>query len=143
MSFLLRRIIYTAIIIFMYNLPFFASLALLSTSLGFLMYVIIESQWEDNLVNQQHLVNEFALYLCLVLLFLLSGAVIPDATGRYIGWTLIGIVVALCVYNVIIIVIVSCKFLKLFILRLRVNLVTMSRRKASRKVSPVPSLPLV
>ena len=51
-TFLLRRIVYSAIIIFMFHLPFFASLVLLILSLGFLMYVILERQWQDNLIHQ-------------------------------------------------------------------------------------------
>ena len=41
--FLLRRIIYTVIIIFMFDLPFYASLILLAISLALLGYVITEN----------------------------------------------------------------------------------------------------
>ena len=51
MFFLLRRIIYAAIIIFLYSRPFFASLALMVLSFGILGYVICEKQWEVSLIN--------------------------------------------------------------------------------------------
>jgi hypothetical protein len=70
MAFLLRRIVYTMVIVFMFHKPFFGSMILLAISLSILGYVICESQWEDSLINQQHIVNEVALYICLVFVVL-------------------------------------------------------------------------
>ena len=52
MSFLLRRLVYAALIIFMFEMPLFVTLILLYASLGFLAYLLLESQWEDNIINQ-------------------------------------------------------------------------------------------
>jgi hypothetical protein len=78
-----------------------------------------------------------------VFLFLFSGAVIPVDAGDALGWTLIGIVVTLCIYNAIIIAIISCRYFKLLTLRAHTKLGILIKKRASRKVSPkVPPLAL-
>ena len=51
MCFLLRRVIFAVIIIFLYNESFWATLTLMMLSLFILGYVICENQWEVTLVN--------------------------------------------------------------------------------------------
>ena len=75
MTFLLRRVAYAAIIIFMFDRPFFGTLLLTAMSMLVLSWVLSESQWEHGLINQQHIVNEIVLYVCLILLVLCNDTV--------------------------------------------------------------------
>jgi hypothetical protein len=49
----------------------------------------------------------------MVHLFLFSGAVISKDAHDALGWTLIGTVLIVCIYNSIIVTIISCRFFKL------------------------------
>lgn len=69
--FVLRRVLYSIVIIFMvgYNVIFGAMLLLLST-LAMMTFVATERQWEDKFINWQHFANEVVFYLlCLGLMF--------------------------------------------------------------------------
>ena len=72
-----------------------------------------------------------------MLLFLFSGAVIPVDAKDALGWTLIGIVVSLCIYNTIVIGIISCRYFKLLILRTHAKVAILNKKRASRKVLPI------
>ena len=72
--------------------------------------------------------NEIVLYICLVLLFVFSGINIETKVGEMLGWAMIGFLIALCTYNTAIIVILSVRFFKLYLKRLRVNLIIKNRR---------------
>ena len=69
--FVLRRIAYVIVIVFMIrgNSPFFGALTLTLTSLAMLMFSAIERQWESRMLNVQDMVNESIFYtLCLSLI---------------------------------------------------------------------------
>ena len=69
--FVLRRIAYVIVIVFMIrgNSPFFGALTLALTSLAMLMFSAIERQWESRMLNVQDMVNESIFYtLCLSLI---------------------------------------------------------------------------
>ena len=50
-----------------------------------------------------------------------------------LGWVLIGIVIVLCIYNVLVIAIFTMRHIKLFLFRLRVNLVKNNFKSAVLK----------
>ena len=112
MFFLLRRILFAAVIVFLYDRSFFAVLTLLLISLGILTFAVCEKQWENGLINQQHIFNEIALYLCLVLLFVFSGT--PQIESKFgstfFGWLLIGFVILFCAYNGVVIIVSTIRF---------------------------------
>ena len=51
LTFLVRRVAYAGIIIFLYNKPLFASLLLMASSILILCWVLTVSQWEHSLIN--------------------------------------------------------------------------------------------
>ena len=67
--FLSRRIIFSILILCMFNLPFAASLLLLVTCLAITAMVITEQPWDSRKMNVNHVVNEVALYLCKLAVF--------------------------------------------------------------------------
>jgi len=50
LMFLLRRIVYSAIVIYFVGLPCIAVYILCAVCLGMIAYVIVEKQWEDSLI---------------------------------------------------------------------------------------------
>ena len=69
--FVLRRIVYSLVIVFMIdgNKPFFGTLILTLTCLVMQMFLAVETQWESRKLNTQEFVNESIFYtLCLGLI---------------------------------------------------------------------------
>ena len=79
------------------------------------------------------MVNELAFYLCLVLILIFSFADLSKEMFVTLGWVLIGIVIVLCSYNVLVIAIFTMRHIKLFLFRLRVNLVKNNFKSAVLK----------
>ena len=48
--FLVRRIIYSAIVLFMFHLPIVGTYLLCTICVGVIAFVIVEQQWEDHLI---------------------------------------------------------------------------------------------
>ena len=142
MSFLIRRVVYAALVIFMFDMPLFVALILLLASHCFLAFVIVEKLWEDSIINQQHLVNEVALYVCLVLVFLLSGSIVPLKAHKALGWTIIGIVLALCLYNSVVIAFLALNFFKKFLRSVYNRAELKNSLKTARNSPVIPKLPL-
>jgi len=71
--FVVRRLVYAAILIFMFQWPFFALVTLVVITLCLMAFLFNYKQWEDSLINYQHIVNEIALYILLVLVLLFTG----------------------------------------------------------------------
>lgn len=77
LAFVLRRILYAVVILLMVeSAAFFGVLLLLATCLVMLVFVVQEVQWESQLINTQHLVNECSFYLLCVSLILFNGVVV-------------------------------------------------------------------
>ena len=140
LAFLLRRVIYAVIIIFMFDRPFAGSLILMGMSLAFLCYVLCEAQWEDNLMNQQHIVNEVVLYICLVLVFILCDTVVSEYQQKIVGWLLISLIIVTVIYNVCIVAIYVAHHFKILLQRklYRIKIArAKGERRASNKVTPM------
>ena len=110
LAFLLRRLVFAAIIVFMFHMPFFATMILLVLNFGLLAYAVVERQWEDALTNQQHIVNETVFYVCLVLLVLFCDVSVDRDSHQLLGWVLIGLIMALILYNLLVIGFVTVRF---------------------------------
>ena len=129
-GFLIRRIIFAVIIIFLYPYPLFATLSLLTFQLLILGFLLTEYPWETTLLNSQHIVNEIALYLIVFILYILTGsATINTTIFNTLGWTIIGLFVALLAWNFLVILITSLGFFKFFILKMRKKWVVRRIRK--------------
>ena len=76
LSFLLRRIIYAIVIVFTTEEnALFGAMALLLTCLFMITLVVLEAQWQDTLINRQHLVNEAFFYIFCAILMLFCGII--------------------------------------------------------------------
>ena len=91
------------------------------------------------MLNVQHVVNEVALYACMVLLLLCSGVLIGQPKSKYMSHAFIGIIVILLVYNTAIILIFTCGFLYRSLTRLYAKIIRRRRAKrlAKNKVMPI------
>ena len=137
-SFLIRRLIYAALIVFMHELPFFVTVILLCLSLALLCFLCVEHQWESALINWQHIVNEVGFYICLVLIFYLSSfGTINMAQSNAIGWTIIGLVITIMIFDVFCFMVFVYKFMRLRILRVyRYGFCSLFKTRKSKKIAP-------
>ena len=78
--------------------------------------------------------------MCLVLVFMLSGAKISTGFLADLGMILIGFMLFICAYNAIVIVVASLQFFKLYMKRMRVNVAMKDRRYVTKKKRPVKTL---
>lgn len=102
LMFLLRRILYSAIVIYFVSLPIVAVYVLIVACLIMLAYVIVEKQWEDSLISWQHIFNEVALYLVLLAVI---GSTLPifSEVVSPVGWFMITVFISILIFNLIII----------------------------------------
>mmetsp|Transcript_237 Transcript_237/g.355 ORF Transcript_237/g.355 Transcript_237/m.355 type:complete len:152 (-) Transcript_237:5137-5592(-) len=125
--FMLRRIIFAAVIVYMDEMPLWGTLIFMFSTLCMLAYVLTEQQWKNQSMNRQHIFNEITLYLFSVLMLCFSNLVTP--LMRYtLGFVLIGAVFLFATVNVIT-MLLQCG--KLFILMTR-KLYFKSKRKNLR-----------
>ena len=70
-SFVLRRVGYAIVILFLTHLPYMSVVILMSSCITMLALVYSEAPWEASIINLQHAVNEVAFYLvlCHVIIF--------------------------------------------------------------------------
>lgn len=109
--FLVRRIVYAAIVLFLLQIPSVAAYLLLWICVGMVAYVIIEQQWEESIIARQHIFNEVALYMIL-LVALVCAIPLPALASALLGWTVISMVLATMLFNLVIIaytLVIHCK----------------------------------
>ena len=116
--FLIRRIVYAAIVIFCLSVPIVGAYLLCWICVASIGYVIIEQQWEDSLISRQHIVNEIALYLVLTIV-IISGLPLAASVTSLLGWVLILIVLITIVFNLAIIASSSTMYFILYYKRYR------------------------
>ena len=103
-------------------------LVVMLSCLLMLAYALAEHQWEDTIINYQHIVDESTIYILCVLLLLFNNYISADM--RYIlGFLLIGICFAYVVYNTIVIIVYSLHLLWVYLRRIYVQ----CRRKHLQK----------
>ena len=104
LSFLLRRIIYAIIITLTTEAnAFFGALILLLTCLFMMTLVVLEVQWQDNLINGQHLVNEVCFYILCAILMLYCGIIKDPYLLKFIGSLSIYLVCSMIIFNTFVI----------------------------------------
>lgn len=112
--FVLRRIIFAVAIVFMDQVPIWGTLIFMGMTLIMLGYALSEYQWKEKVINHQHIFNECTLYLLSVLMLMFNSYVQPEM--RYIlGFILITVVFIFVIYNIIIMLLFSCKLLILIV----------------------------
>jgi len=105
--FLIRRIVYAAIVLFLVHIPSVAAYLLCWICVGMIGYILVEQQWEESLISRQHIVNEIALYLVVLIAFV-SSAPLPVVAIGLLGWSLIAIVISTVVFNILVITYSFC-----------------------------------
>jgi len=128
LTFLIHRIVYSAIVLFMAGLPMIGAYLMSIICILTIAYVIVEQQWEDSLIGRQQVFNEIALYLILVIATVCALPLAPAALSP-IGWTLILIVLTTVVVNLVIIAYFTFPFLIRYLKRNRNKLACKKQMK--------------
>lgn len=124
LTFVLRRVLYTVVILyFVGETALFGALLLLATCLVMMVFVVHEAQWESQLINSQHLVNECFFYLLCVSLVLFSGLVHESVQVQSLGWFMILCTCSMIIFNIIVILFDSIAFIRLLCQRHKLGLV--------------------
>lgn len=116
--FLVRRVIYSAIVIFMLTIPLIAAYLLCMMSLFLIAFTIIEKQWNDQMMLKMHLVNEISLYLILLIAIVSSLPLHTEAVSP-VGWSIIALTMSNLLFNVSTIVILTSQHGRLYLKRIR------------------------
>ena len=104
LAFLVRRVIYAFVIInFLKEVAMFGALILLATCLVMMAFVMAEAQWEDKMINGQHLANEAFFYLLCISLVLFSGVTTNVGQKQSLSSVMIGAICAMIAVNVFVI----------------------------------------
>lgn len=90
-TFMIRRLIYAALIVFMPHLPQIATMTLLIVCLIVLIFNLTEKPWMTPEINKLALANETLLYL-LIVLIIASPSLSSEAGHEALGWAIIGVV---------------------------------------------------
>ena len=118
LAFVLRRILYAFVIVYMVgDMVILGALLMLVSCLAMLVFVVQEAPWEDRYVNCQHFFNELVFYFVCVGLISFSGVLTGSEPSMAHGWLLIGLIVTLIAYNVVVIFYELCLFIRLLIRR--------------------------
>ena len=129
--FLLRRVIFAILAIFLIALPIVVANTLAIICIGILAFTVVERQWEDPLIMKQHLANEFCLYF--ILLATLGSALpLNSHESSTLGWSILCFTFLALTLNVIVIAkfaVKQCKrAIKLFRYRLGQRLTYQTKR---------------
>ena len=138
LAFLVRRLVYSAIALFCISEPLIGIQVLSTICVVMICFIIVEQQWEDSLIATQHIINEVALYLILMIVTMFALPLSASAQSS-IGWLLISIVIATLVFNMAIIGYYSVFHFTLFMRRHRKrinNIVDILTRKQAVSVAP-------
>lgn len=129
---MLRRILYAMVIVLTTEEDsFFGALILLLTCMFMMAFVLVESQWEDTLINVQHFVNEIFFYLLCTSLMLFSGITKDSQQLLSLGWLTICVVCSMIIFNTIVILYDTFAHIKLVCKRYKNYIVP---KKFSKKV---------
>ena len=116
MIFILRRITYAAIVLFMFNTSMIGAYLLSVICIGVILFVIIEKPWKDSFIARQHIFNEIALYMILCAAISCS-LPMSSEMSTYLGWVMIYLIQAVMTTNFVIIAYSTISHTKLFIKR--------------------------
>ena len=97
-------------------------------------FVLHEAQWESQLINGQHLVNECFFYLFCISLILFNGVTTETAQVQTLSWIMILCTISMIIYNVIVILFNSVSYIRLLFRRHRLGVVrSMAKLKSHPK----------
>lgn len=121
LAFVLRRVLYSLIILYMVTerSVFFGALLLQLTCLFFGGLILLEAQWKEYLINLQHFVNEIFFYLICSALMCFGGLINDNIANRTIGWLIIGLTCMIVLFNIGVIVADMLDQVRLIYLRYR------------------------
>ena len=106
---------------------------LLMTCVVMMAMVLVESLWEENVINWQHFVNEAAFYILCLSLMLFSGVLTETVQVQPLSLLLIGGISLLIIYNVIVILYDSAQFVRLLCRRYKKDLLSLKTLLKSPK----------
>lgn len=118
LTFMVRRIIYAALIVFIPHMPQVATIALISMCVLMLAFSLNEKQWKDAEVQNLAIANEAFFYTLLVLVLcssLLNST--NSVESSYLGWSMIGVVTLAIFVNLTVIAVNACNHCKLLYVR--------------------------
>ena len=119
LSYLLRRVLFVLVTLFVFETPLFSALSLVGVSLLMMGVLLTERQWEASLINVQHLVNEIVLYLVLILFVLFTTTTISASAAIDLAWLLIALVVAMILFNTAVMIYYSLRWFKMWTARMK------------------------
>lgn len=128
LMFMLRRVIYALVIVFMDKIMIFGVFIVMGCCLIMLAYALTEWQWKDRVINLQHVVNEGIIYTLCVVLLLYSNYVEEAQMRHLLGFALIGICILFVTFNTVIIIAYSVHLILMYLGR-----VFIQRRKKKIK----------
>ena len=117
MIYLLRRILFTLLILFGSELPFMSVVIMMLGCVAMLALVHSEQPWDETIINYQHIVNEVVFYLILLIVLVFCGLNPTSVSGSFLGWSLIAILFMTLTFNIIIICYLTIRRMKLIVLR--------------------------
>ena len=119
--FIMRRILYSLIIVYMVGevKAFFGAFMLTLTSLTEAVFVAIEAPWKLPMFNTWSILNEAMVYIVCVSLMCFSGVLTDAIQSVTLGWLLIGLILVMIIYNSTIIIFDALIYARLCILRHR------------------------
>lgn len=114
--FLLRRVLYTFVLIYMANESYmiYGVILLLMTCFANLLFITLETPWQEKIINQQHFVNEVIFYLVCVALMCFAGILTSEGPQTALGWTLVALVACMIIYNIVVILYDMWQFVRLY-----------------------------
>ena len=114
--FLTRRLIYALVIVFMDEYMLLGVYVIMVSSLIMLAYALAEHQWNEMIINHQHIFDECVIYAICLLLLCFSSFV--NALTRWtIGYLLMGLCFVYVMFNTIVIIYYSLSLIGLYIKR--------------------------
>ena len=115
--FMLRRIIYALVIVFMDKVMYYGVFIVMLSCLAMLAFACTEHQWKDRIINYQHIFDECTIYIICLILLCYSSFVTSEMRWL-LGWVLIGICFVYVIFNTIVIIYYALCLMWLFIKRI-------------------------
>lgn len=121
LMFLLRRVIYALVIVFMDEIMVWGVFIVMACCLCMLAYALTEWQWKEKVINLQHIVNEVTIYILCVLLLLYSNYIQEGRMRHLLGYALIAVCFLFVTFNTVIIIAYSLRIIWKYLRRVFVQ----------------------
>ena len=117
LMFLVRRVIYALVIVFLAHVMFWGVWFVMYSCLVMLAFALAEWQWREPIINYQHIIDEWFIYMLCLLLLCFSNYV-SSSTRWMIGYIFILVCFIYIVFNTIVIFYCSLVLIWKYIKRL-------------------------